>query len=61
MPDLLSVREIANYFGVHTVTVYRWIQQGLPNKRIGAAAKTIRFDIDEVNQWMQEQKQAANK
>ena len=49
----MTVEEIATYFSVHTATIYRWKKDGMPC--IGNS-KSIRFDIEEVKQWMKEKR-----
>jgi excisionase family DNA binding protein len=46
----LSVRDAANYLGVETDTVYRWIRErGLPAHRIG---KLLKMKIVEIDTWV---------
>jgi excisionase family DNA binding protein len=48
-----SVQEIAEYLGVSTDSVYRWIEQrGLPAHRLG---RLLRFKCSEVDVWVRRQ------
>ena len=45
-----SVQEIAEYLGVSTDSVYRWVEQrGLPVHRVG---RLLRFKCSEVDDWV---------
>lgn len=45
-----SVQEIAEYLGVSTDSVYRWVdQRGLPAHRVG---RLLRFKCAEVDGWI---------
>jgi excisionase family DNA binding protein len=49
---LLSVKEVAKYLSVSTVTIYRWTRKklnGLPYHRLGGLLK---FTVSEVDQWV---------
>ena len=50
--QLLSVKQMAEHFGVAEITIHRWKEQGMPHRRIGVAGRTIRFTLQEVNEWM---------
>jgi excisionase family DNA binding protein len=39
--SLLTSREVANFFGVHQETVYRWTTAGFPHTRVNGR---LRFD-----------------
>jgi excisionase family DNA binding protein len=48
-----SVQEIAEYLGVSTDSVYRWVEQrGLPVHRVG---RLLRFKCSEVDEWVHSQ------
>lgn len=48
-----SVQEIAEYLGVSTDSVYRWVEQrGLPVHRIG---RLLRFKCSDVDRWVRGQ------
>ena len=48
-----SVQEIAEYLGVSTDSVYRWVEQrGLPVHRVG---RLLRFKCSEVDDWVHSQ------
>jgi excisionase family DNA binding protein len=48
-----SVQEIAEYLGVSTDSVYRWVEQrGLPVHRVG---RLLRFKCSEVDEWVHRQ------
>lgn len=45
-----SVQEIAEYLGVSTDSVYRWVEQrGLPVHRVG---RLFRFKCSEIDEWV---------
>lgn len=48
-----SVQEIAEYLGVSTDSVYRWVEhRGLPVHRVG---RLLRFKCSEVDRWVHSQ------
>ncbi|WP_247927562.1 helix-turn-helix domain-containing protein [Streptococcus constellatus] len=48
----LNKQQACNYLGISNNTLDSWIKKGLPVIRIG---KTVRFDKNEINRWMQKQ------
>ena len=48
----LNKQQTCIYLGISNNTLDSWIQKGLPTIRIG---KTVRFDKNEINRWMQKQ------
>ena len=48
----LNKQQTCIYLGISNNTLASWIQKGLPTIRIG---KTVRFDKNEINRWMQKQ------
>ena len=48
----LNKQQACDYLGISNNTLDSWIQKGLPTIRIG---KTVRFDKNEINRWMQKQ------
>ena len=53
----MTVREVANYLNVDEKTVYRLAQKGeLPGFKV---AGTWRFKREDIDRWIEEQKQAA--
>lgn len=53
MPKLLlSKQQLAEYLNVSEMTVDRWRKKGLPWTRAGV--KLVRFDLDEVNEWLKQ-------
>jgi len=53
----MTVREVANYLNVDEKTVYRLAQKGeLPGFKV---AGTWRFKREDIDQWIEDQKQAA--
>lgn len=49
--DYIAIKEVAENFKVSVKTVRRWINQGLPNLKIG---NVLRFKMDEVEKWIGE-------
>ncbi len=48
-----SVQEIAEYLGVSTDSVYRWVERrGLPVRRVG---RLMRCKCSEVDEWFRSQ------
>ena len=48
----LNKQQACDYLGISNNTLDSWIQKGLPTIRI---EKTVRFDKNEINRWMQKQ------
>ncbi|MGV0795956.1 helix-turn-helix domain-containing protein [Mycolicibacterium elephantis] len=49
-PEYLTIAQVAGHFGVHTLTVRRWISAGrLPAQRLGA--RSIRIRTDDVEKF----------
>lgn len=47
----LSIKDISEYLGLSKATLYLWVEERkVPCHKIG---KVIRFDINEVNKWME--------
>ena len=51
--NLLDIRDISRRLEVSPVTIYRWIQQGLPCYTLPKGA-LIRFDLNAVKRWLDE-------
>ncbi|MFH1008063.1 MAG: sigma-70 family RNA polymerase sigma factor [Candidatus Latescibacterota bacterium] len=51
--NLLDIRDISRRLEVSPVTIYRWIQQGLPCYRLPKVS-LIRFDLNAVKRWLEE-------
>ena len=51
----LTVKEVAQYLGMKTSTVYAWVPE-MPHYRIG---NLIRFRKDEIDAWMQTKREGA--
>ena len=50
MERLVSRKEIEEFLGVSRVTVFRLMKEGMPRHKLGY--RTIRFDIEEVREWL---------
>ncbi len=51
--EVLTLREVAEYLGVHTSTIYKYAQQGkIPAFKIGS---DWRFKKTHIDQWIEEQ------
>ena len=48
--NILTTAEVAGLFRVHRNTVGAWVKAGMPCYR--ASAKHIRFDLNQVKDWM---------
>lgn len=48
----LNKQQACKYLGISNNTLDSWIKQGLPVIRVG---KTVRFDKDEIDRWLQKQ------
>lgn len=59
---LLSQPELETYYGVSDWTVLKWIEAGMPVKRLantGQRKEVRRFDLTAVEAWMAEHDQLA--
>lgn len=45
---LLTVKDVAQYFGISIRQVYRLIDNGMPSRKVG---KYHRFNKDEIDLW----------
>lgn len=51
VPEIMGVREVAEYMDVHTNTIYKLVHCGeLPAHRV--TKNTIRFYRKEIDQWL---------
>jgi excisionase family DNA binding protein len=56
---LLSAEEVAEYFGVGKVTVYRWCKEGrIPSLKIGKHWRVRREDLEDFLKEAEESKGA---
>lgn len=46
----LNKKQACEYLGISNNTLDSWIKKGLPIIRVG---KTVRFNTDDLNQWLQ--------
>ena len=51
MPAILSVRELAEYLGVPTGTIYNWNSQGHGPTRI-RVGRHVRYRVADVEAWL---------
>ncbi len=50
--QIMTVKEIAEYLGVHPMTIYKYVQDGkIPAFKIGASWRIRR---DSIKKWMDE-------
>ncbi len=50
--EVMNIRDVADYLGVHTSTIYKYAQQGtIPAFKIGS---DWRFSIKHIDQWIDE-------
>lgn len=54
LPELLSLRELADYLGVPPATVYYWRTQGKGPAGF-QVGKQLRFRVADVDAWLAEQ------
>ena len=45
----ISVKQLADKYGVDRTTVYKWIKRGMPSIKIGG---TRRFKVSDVEEWI---------
>lgn len=57
MNELLTIKEMSKKLKVSRQTIYEWRKKGMPYKTIGAV---IRFDINEVADWIEKQNTEGN-
>lgn len=53
--NYVTKKQLAEKLQVSELTIDRMRKKGMPWQRVGV--KIIRFDINEVNQWLQKQQQ----
>jgi predicted DNA-binding transcriptional regulator AlpA len=51
MSELLTTRELADYFKVTTQTIWRWRDKGMPHIKLNS--QNIRYDLVKVNKWIE--------
>lgn len=52
-PVLLTTEEFAEYIGNCPSTIYRWRLRGTGPKYIKTTHSTLRYRLDDINEWMQ--------
>ncbi|MCD4781023.1 MAG: helix-turn-helix domain-containing protein [Candidatus Omnitrophica bacterium] len=56
--DVMNIKEVADYLGVHTSTIYKYAQQGnIPAFKIGS---DWRFSKKYIDKWIDAQMQGTN-
>ena len=55
---MMDIKEVAAYTQVSEETVRRWMQEGMPHKKLGY--RTVRFYIEEVTTWIEHRHQAVS-
>jgi excisionase family DNA binding protein len=51
---LIDIKEVSEMIGVKKPTIYEWVRTGkIPFRRLNGL---IRFDPDEINEWVESQK-----
>lgn len=48
----MRVEAITKALGISRATLYRWVERGLPNHKVG---RVVLFDLDEVERWIRAQ------
>lgn len=46
---LMKINDLAEVFEVTDRTIKNWLKEGMPKYQMG---KTIRFDLEEIKEWM---------
>jgi excisionase family DNA binding protein len=47
---LIDIRELSEWLGVGTHTLYNWVwQRRIPFKKLG---RCVRFGVDEIEEWL---------
>lgn len=49
---MMTAKEVSEYLKIHLNTVYEFVKQGMPVYRIGV--KDLRFEIEEVKEWLKD-------
>ena len=50
--EVMNIKEVAEYLGVHTSTIYKYAQQGtIPAFKIGS---DWRFSVKHIDRWIDE-------
>lgn len=58
-PVYLTVAQIAEAMQLHPMTIYMLVEKrGMPHLRLG---RTIRFRLEEVEQWMRDSRKGGSK
>lgn len=57
MDRLFTTKELATYFNVTEMTIYRWRKQGMPFKKLGY--NMYRYSMHAVNAWLDEKQSVA--
>lgn len=50
MNIIFGVRNLAKEFNVQPMTIYRWIEAGMPYHQISPKKKA--FDLEEIKEWI---------
>ena len=58
---MVSAADLAVIFGVHISTIWRWKRRipGFPQP-VDFGAKLVLWDINDVDEWIEQKKEAAN-
>lgn len=49
---MITTKELAKHLKVHENTIGRYVKQGMPRIKVN---KAVRFDLDAVIKWLEEQ------
>lgn len=58
---MLDKEELANYLNVSERTIDRMVEYGMPRYKTSSDRGLVRFDIEEVKEWMRNNAQKNNK
>ncbi|WP_372614264.1 helix-turn-helix transcriptional regulator [Halomonas sp.] len=55
----LSVKQLANRYGAHEATIWRWVREGRFPQPVKLAGNLTRWSLADVESWEQAQREAS--
>lgn len=52
--NYMSIKDLQSELGISRMTIYRWIEKGLPVIRVGGL---VRFDAEDIKKWMNDNRE----